>query len=94
MVTIGMNYEVLEGKESVFENAFASVLTAMRNVKGHKQSSLYRDVNSLRRYLICSQWSDKASFDAFIASDAFRKVANWGKEEVLATRPHHEIYGA
>ena len=29
MVTIGMYYEVLEGKEQVFEKAFASVLGAI-----------------------------------------------------------------
>ena len=33
------------------------------------------------------------NIDAFIASDAFRKVTNWGKEEILAGRPHHEVYG-
>lgn len=30
MVTIGMNCEVLEGKEAVLENAFTKVVRAMR----------------------------------------------------------------
>jgi len=93
MVTIGMNYEVLEGKESVLENAFTKVVYAMRQLEGHDESYLYRDVHEPRRYLIISKWTDKAAFDAFIASDTFRSVADWGKEQILATRPHHEVYG-
>ena len=93
MVTIGMNYEVLEGKEAVLENAFTNVVHAMRKIQAHQQSSLYKDVHNQRRYLIISQWNDKAAFDAFIASDTFKNVANWGKEKVLAARPHHEVYG-
>lgn len=94
MVTIGMNYEVLEGKESVLESAFADVIEAMRNVEGHQESYLFRDVNSPRKYLILSKWRDKSSFDAFITSETFRKVTTWGKENVLAGRPHHEVYGS
>lgn len=94
MVTIGMNYEVLEGKESVLESAFADVIEAMRNVEGHQESYLFRDVNSPRKYLILSKWRDKSSFDAFITSETFRKVTTWGKENVLASRPHHEVYGS
>lgn len=93
MVTIGMNYEVLPGKESIFENAFARVVHAMRSMKGHDESRLYRDVDHPQRYLIMSTWHDKGAFDAFIASDAFRSVANWGKEQILAGRPSHEVYG-
>ena len=94
MVTIGMNYEVLDGKESVLENAFKKVVHAMRELAGHSESFLYRDVHEPRRYLIISRWTDKSAFDAFIASDTFRNVADWGKEQVLAARPHHEVYGA
>ncbi len=93
MVTIGMNYEVIEGKEETFENAFNNVVKAMRNVEGHSDSQMYRDINNARRYLIISQWNDKTAFDAFIGSETFRKVANWGKEEILVGRPHHETYG-
>ena len=94
MVTIGMNYEVLEGKEHVLEDAFSKVVHAMRNIPGHQESFLFRDVHNPRKYLILSKWSDKPTFDAFIASEAFRKVVNWGKETVLAARPKHEVYGA
>ncbi|MGH7144807.1 MAG: antibiotic biosynthesis monooxygenase family protein [Planctomycetota bacterium] len=92
MVTIGMNYQVLPGKEATFENAFKAVLTAMQGMAGHSQSFLYKDVSLPQSYLILSDWNDKAAFDAFIASDAFRKVATWGKEQILAGRPKHEVY--
>lgn len=94
MVTIGMNYEVREGKDKVFEKAFDSVCQAMRGIDGHQESNMYRDISQPNRYLILSKWSDRASFDAFIGSEAFRNVANWGKEEILVGRPHHEIFGA
>lgn len=93
MVTIGMNYAVLPGKEQTFENAFNKVLHAMRGIEGHTDSHLYRDVNDAQQYLIISQWSSKNAFDAFIASETFRNVANWGKEQILAGRPKHEVYG-
>lgn len=93
MITIGMNYEVLDGKQETFEHAVTNVIHAMRNVTGHQQSWLFKDVHNARRYLILSQWSDKAAFDAFVASPAFKQVTTWGKEQILATRPSHEIYG-
>jgi heme-degrading monooxygenase HmoA len=54
---------------------------------------MYRDINDALSYLIVSQWSDKGAFDAFIASDTFKNVANWGKEQILSARPKHEVYG-
>lgn len=94
MVTIGMNYEVLPGKEETFESAFNKVVKAMGGIAGHGETYMYREINNPRRYLIVSQWTDKSKFDAFIASDTFRNVANWGKEQILAGRPKHEVYGA
>ena len=34
----------------------------------------------------------RANFQSFISSDAFAKVVNWGKEEVLKGRPQHRVY--
>lgn len=92
MVTIGMNYTVLPGKEQVFERAFGQVLTVMKEMPGHTISHLYRDVAAGSSYLIVSEWSDKAQFDAFIKSEQFAKVTNWGKEQILAGRPKHQVY--
>jgi heme-degrading monooxygenase HmoA len=93
MVTIGMNYRILPGKERVFEEAFESVLRVMQGMDGHDASSLYRGVGDPGEYLIVSRWSDQAAFDAFIASDRFKKVTDWGSENILAGRPSHTTYG-
>jgi len=92
MVTIGMNYKVLPGKEEVFERAFANVIAALRAAPGHSESHLYRDVGSQKDDLIVSEWNDKTAFDQFIASDAFRKVVTWGKEQILAGPPRHRMF--
>ena len=93
MVTIGMNYNVLAGKEETFENAFNKVLKAMEGIEGHSETHMYRDINDALSYLIVSQWSSKSAFDAFIVSGTFRSVVNWGKEQILSGRPKHEVYG-
>ena len=93
MVTIGMNYEVIEGKGEKFESVFKSVLELMNGMEGHSQSSLYLDVLKPNSYLIVSEWSDEGAFKAFTSSEKFAKVVDWGKEQILASRPHHEVYG-
>lgn len=92
MVTIGMNYKVLPGKEETFENAFRKVITAMRDLSGHTHTRMCRDIDDPQLYVILSEWSDRGAFDAFIGSEAFRAVANWGKEQILAGRPSHSYY--
>lgn len=87
-----MNYEVLPGKEEVFERAFGAVLGAMGQDPGHTASKLYKDVGNPRSYLILSDWNDKEAFDRFTRSEAFAKVVTWGKEQILAGRPKHEIF--
>ena len=92
MITVGMNYEILEGKEEIFEKAFANVLKAMKEMKGHERSFLFRDVHKKNSYLIISEWSNRGTFDAFVQSDRFANVVTWGKEQILASRPRHQIY--
>ncbi len=92
MVTIGMNYKVLPGKEATFETAFRKVINAMRSIKGHTRTCMCRDIDDPRQYVILSEWSDRDAFDSFIASDAFRAVATWGKEQILEGRPGHTYY--
>lgn len=93
MVTVGMNYMILEGKEDAFETVFYKVLVVMEAMEGHKDSKLFHEVRNPQHYLIVSEWHSQDAFDAFIQSDKFKSVVNWGKEQVLASRPHHEIYG-
>ena len=92
LITVGMNYQVIPGKQSEFEEKFAAVLGALRAADGHTSSTLWRDVADDASYLITSEWSDEEAFAAFIRSDAFRAVTDWGKAEILAGRPQHRIY--
>lgn len=93
MVTIGMNYQVLPGKEQVFEDACAKVVKTMQTIPGHDHSQIYKAVSSKdAEYLIVSRWQSEEAFDAFVASDAFKKVTSWGKQNILAARPSHTTY--
>lgn len=92
MVTIGMNYQVLPGKEEAFEGACRKVLEVMGGAAGHDQSQIFRAVDQPSVYLIVSRWNDEDAFSAFIQSDTFRKVTNWGLENILAGRPRHTTY--
>ncbi len=93
MVTIGMNYTVIAGKEQVFEDACARVIETMEGIEGHDTSQLFKQVGGdAPLYLIVSRWQSEDAFDAFIASDAFKKVTTWGKENILSARPRHTTY--
>ena len=92
MITVGMNYQVIEGKQQDFEDKFAGVIDALNAADGHTKSSLWKDVADGASYLITSEWTDEKAFTEFIRSDAFRAVTNWGKEQILAGRPQHKIY--
>jgi len=92
MITVGMNYHVLPGKQGDFEAKFAAVLDALRAAEGHTNSTLWKDVADDASYLITSEWSEEKAFVDFIQSQAFRDVTNWGKEQILSGRPQHKIY--
>ena len=92
MITVGMNYHVIEGKQQDFEDKFAAVIEALEAAEGHSSSTLWKDVSDQASYLITSEWSEEQAFTDFIRSDAFRAVTNWGKEQILSGRPQHKIY--
>lgn len=92
MITVGMNYKVVPGKNDAFTSACRGVINAMTSMAGHSETHLYQDVDDPNAYLIVSDWSDRTAFDTFIKSDSFAKVTDWGKEQILAGRPRHEIY--
>ena len=92
MITVGMNYHVIDGKQQDFEDKFANVIDALKAAEGHSTSTLWKDVSDDASYLITSEWSDEQAFRVFIQSDAFRAVTNWGKEQILSGRPQHKIY--
>ena len=41
MVTIGMSYKVLQGKEETFEKACTGIIEAMNGINGHEKSKRY-----------------------------------------------------
>lgn len=92
MITVGMNYHVIAGKQQDFEEKFAAVIEALKAAEGHSNSTLWKDVSDDASYLITSEWSDEQAFTNFIQSQAFRDVTNWGKEQILSDRPRHKIY--
>ncbi len=92
MITVGMNYQVIPGKQQDFEDKFAAVIDALRAAPGHSNSTLWKDVANDASYLITSEWSDEQAFVDFIHSQAFKDVTNWGKEQILSGRPQHKIY--
>ena len=92
MITVGMNYHVIAGKQKDFEDKFAGVIDALKAAPGHTNSTLWKDVADDASYLITSEWSDEPAFASFIQSQAFRDVTTWGKEQILSGRPHHKIY--
>ncbi len=92
MITVGMNYHVIPGKQADFEEKFAAVITALKAAAGHSSSTLWKDVSDDASYLITSEWSDEQAFLEFIRSQAFKDVTSWGKEQILSGRPQHKIY--
>lgn len=92
MITVGMNYKVLQGKEAQFEKVFENVLQSLQTTDGHTKSALYKDVQDTQSYLIVSEWASEDAFQSFIQSDQFKKVVNWGAEQILSGRPVHTVY--
>ena len=93
MVTVGMYYDVVSGKESVFESKFEEVVRVMDGQPGHVRSRLYRAVQQPRSYAIISEWASDDAFTTFIRSETFREVTSWGKAGILEGRPRHKVYG-
>ena len=62
MITVGMNYHVVEGREQDFEEKFAAVIGALNAAEGHTTSTLWKDVDDGASYLITSEWSDEEAF--------------------------------
>ena len=54
MITVGMNYKVIDGKGPEFEKVFNKVLEIMQAMAGHSESHLYQDTADSNAYLIVS----------------------------------------
>lgn len=97
MVTLGMSYRVVPGREEKFERVFDAVVDQLAAVEGHVRTRLFRACDGASpeegaEYLIQSEWRDRRSFDAFLDSSVFARVTAWGGREILRDRPEHAIY--
>src|ERR1051325_1986211 len=92
MTTIGMHYDVREGKEQEFEKGFLATIEVLKTMAGHVESHMYEDIENKGSYIILSEWQSKDDFDRFMQSDAFKKAVAWGRAEILRSRPRHKIY--
>jgi heme-degrading monooxygenase HmoA len=71
MITVGMNYHVIAGKQRDFEEKFQAVIGALQAAAGHTTSTLWKDVSDDASYLITSEWSEEQAFLDFIHSQPF-----------------------
>ncbi len=76
MITIGLDYKVADGKQNAFIDMFNQVQRILMNVRGHRNSTLYRDVSDSKAFLIVSEWADEDHFQAFIESCISTQVAS------------------
>jgi heme-degrading monooxygenase HmoA len=88
---VGLYYDVVPGKENIFENMFGSVIDTIKTMEGYVSAILYRRVDRPNSYLIYSEWSTMESFEKFIKSRQFSDVKTEGSE-LLISRPYHRIY--
>ena len=80
LTTVGMQYEVISGKEEEFERGFIGVIEVLKTLPGHIESHMYEDVQSVGSYVILSSWENKESFDAFmrcVTASLFHHCQGW-----------------
>ena len=64
----------------------------MQGIDGHEESHIYSRLGEDPAYLIVSRWQSEDAFKDFVASDAFKKVTNWGKQNILSATPQpHDL---
>jgi heme-degrading monooxygenase HmoA len=91
VVTFGLDYDVVPGRERQFERLAAGVVQALAGVPGHRRSRLYRDVLRPGSYLVRSEWESAGALRAFTHSPAFAQVLAVGPELLLGP-PAHRLY--
>jgi heme-degrading monooxygenase HmoA len=87
-----MYYDVIPEKSGMFTSKFQEVIKLLNTIEGHKVTYLYQRVDDPDSFAVLSEWDDREAFLAFVKSDTFRSVTQWGKEQVLRGAPRHKIY--
>ncbi len=91
MLTVGLYYDVIPGRESEFESMFGGVVEEIGKMEGFVSALLYKRVDQPNSYLIYSEWKDMESFERLIRSKEFSDVKTGGSQLLMA-KPHHKIY--
>ncbi len=91
MISIGLYYDVIPGKEKEFEDVFNAVKSSLEGSKGFVSAILYRRVDRPSSYLIYSEWESLEDFRAFISSRPFKDVTTNGRK-ILERTPYNKVY--
>ena len=91
MITVGMSYRVIPGKEETFKKAFPRLHEIMKKMPGHLKTRLYFEIGDEESFLVATAWESLDAYHAFIRSPEYDEIT-LGREKVLAERPHHGIY--
>jgi heme-degrading monooxygenase HmoA len=91
MISIGLYYDVVPGKEGEFEETFNAVRSSLEGSEGFLGAVLYRRVDKPNSYLVYSEWKSLEHFKAFITSRSFREVTANGKR-ILERTPYNKVY--
>ena len=92
MITVGMTFKIVLGKEEQFEDAYKKILNVLNHAEGHSGSRLYRDSEDPSTFLLMSEWLDQRAFDICIDSKQYREAVDWNREQILAGKIHHRIF--
>lgn len=86
--TMGMFYTVEPSHRQAFVDQFGEVVDHLSDLEGHRESTLFINVEDENDMFIASQWRAREPAMEFFGSDTFAETISWGRE-VLADRPRH-----
>ena len=91
--SVAVNYLVWDfgSRSGSVEAAYQTMVSQDWTYKWTIQGVL-KDVHNPQSYHILSEWNNEEDFNTFITSEKFRNVTNWGKEQILSSRPSHQVY--
>ncbi|MDI3298046.1 MAG: antibiotic biosynthesis monooxygenase [Bacillota bacterium] len=99
MTVITLRYQVRQGKERSFEDAYRKGLAELLiGMAGHRGTRLYRSVEEPQSYLVQTEWQDRSSLEEAVRDPRFqRALTGWRNlgavvrgpevEEAVATEP-------
>ena len=92
MMTIGLQYEVRQGKEDQFKKVFAGVIVTLPKMHGHVATRLFEDVLEPGNFLLMSRWKLLRDFKTFARGEGFQRISEWAKAELFRGEPRQQVY--